>query len=138
MNKRETPSGPAPPSTAFGNSLGSRHANINGEFPYGDAPKGPHLQKTTEVRSYSANDWWIYDMHGNVAEWVADVYDQKLPGGQDPTGPRKGFIHTIRGGSWFNDGVDARSASRIIGGPAPANAATGFREVLSPVPAGAG
>lgn len=76
-------------------------------------------------------------MHGNVAEWAADVYDQKLPGGQDPIGPRKGSIHTIRGGSWFNDGVDARSASRIIGGPAPANAATGFRVVLCPVLAGA-
>src|SRR5262249_53048779 len=39
----------------YGNSLSSHQANFNGHNPYGDAAKGPNLQRTTKVGSYEAN-----------------------------------------------------------------------------------
>src|SRR5262249_34576355 len=41
----------------YGNALSSRQANFNGNNPYGDAAKGPNLQRTTKVGSYEANAW---------------------------------------------------------------------------------
>src|SRR5262249_26539993 len=61
----------------YGNSLSSQQANFNGNKPYGDAPKGPNLQRTTKVGSYEANAWGFYDMHGNVLQWCKDWYQNK-------------------------------------------------------------
>ena len=57
----------------------------------------------------------IFDLTGNVLEWVADWYDAKAYAGgdtQDPTGPAKGTAKVLRGGAW-DDGADAsRAANR--------------------------
>lgn len=45
----------------------------------------------------------IFDLAGNVAEWVADWYDKKyykVSPRENPKGPDKGKYHTIRGGAW--------------------------------------
>lgn len=57
-------------------------------------------QKTHEVQTQRANDYQLYDMLGNVWEWVADWYgpyrgDLK----QDPKGPASGYFRVLRGGS---------------------------------------
>lgn len=55
------------------------------------------------VASFPANHQGLYDMGGNVAEWVHDVYSIPSPNAAietDPLGPLSGDNYTVRGGSW--------------------------------------
>ncbi len=54
-----------------------------------------------EVGLKQPNAWGLYDMLGNVWEWVADWYADRYEAGSaaDPQGPSSGKAHTVRGGS---------------------------------------
>lgn len=56
------------------------------------------------IKSFGANPMGLYDMGGNVAEWVHDYYgiNLQVPGQilLDPTGPKKGIDHVVKGSSW--------------------------------------
>ena len=117
---------------SFGDSLDSAQANFNGNYPYGNGKKGPHLEKKVAVKSYAANGYGLYDMHGNVYEWCADWYGETLPGGVDPHGPQTGSFRVFRGGSWSNFGGGCRSAYRVSHSPVYRGNALGFR--LAAVP----
>lgn len=58
------------------------------------------------VGSFTANDVGLYDMGGNVAEWVQDFYDpNEVPGEDvlvDPLGPETGRLNVVRGPSWMS------------------------------------
>ena len=71
-------------------------------------------RQTRKVAQLEANPFGLYDMHGNVWEWVQDGYVEKLPGGADPYSPQieNGVFHVVRGGSWFHISQDLRSAFR--------------------------
>jgi len=102
---------------AFGNSLSSTQANFNGNYPYGDARNGPYLASPTTVGSYDANAWGLYDMHGNVWEWVEDIYNKDGYTGLPTDGSANTKIgdssrRVLRGGSWSDDGYLTRSAHR--------------------------
>lgn len=65
------------------------------------------------------NQWGLYDMHGNVAEWTLDQYAPEYPVAAGKTRvnpvviPSKLYPHAVRGGSWDDDPEDLRSAARM-------------------------
>ncbi len=72
---------------------------------------------TTEVGSYPANDFGLYDMHGNVWEWCEDVWHESYDGAPDDgsawlSGSQSG-LRVRRGGSWSDYPRDLRSAYRF-------------------------
>jgi formylglycine-generating enzyme required for sulfatase activity len=116
----------------FGHSLSSRQANFDGNHPYGEAPRGEYLQRTSEVGSYPANAFGLFDMHGNVWEWCQDWYaPYDLAIRKDPSGPANSSEdrRVLRGGSWGDHGYDCRSAYRFHCGPRDNNEYHGFRVI---------
>ena len=71
-------------------------------------------RQTQRVGSKSPNPWGLYDMSGNVSEWVRDVYTIRLPGEKDPLVTYSYSSRRVfRGGSWDNDPRNLRSADRL-------------------------
>jgi len=77
------------------------------------------------------NPWGLHDMHGNVFEWCSDWGGEKLSGGTDPVGAKRGSNRVIRGGNWFFGGGLCRSAFRHKNVPSGCNHSQGFRVARS-------
>jgi len=84
--------------------------------------------KTHPVGQKRSNVWGIFDMHGNVWEWLWDWRDN-YPTSQidDPIGPVEGSYRVIRGGSWYSEAHNCRSAIRGFNRPVIRLDFLGFR-----------
>ena len=102
----------------FGDTLTKEQANFDGN-------------KTSEVGSYPANTWGLYDMHGNVYEWCMDWYGD-YPSGSvtDPTGAVAGSYRVLRGGDWDDVIEDCLSANRSFYHPSDRGHYLGLRVSL--------
>ena len=93
-----------PPPENAGNFADITAQNYLGEimFNYND-----NYFATAPVASFAPNHYAIYDMAGNVSEWVHDYYGAVGTFGVevDPLGPELGQFHTIRGSSWAHGAV---------------------------------
>ena len=85
---------------------------------------------THPVATRTPNAWGVYDMHGNVCEWVNDYYSPiSTDRVVDPTGSAYSTTRVIRGGSWFNQAIVARGMPRGSLDDEARNNMTGFRLV---------
>ena len=77
------------------------------------------------------NPWGLHDMHGNVVEWCSDWYGEKLPGGIDPVGPKRGPGRVTRGGASGGHQSVCRSANRFYFETSLPDVSLGFRVARS-------
>jgi formylglycine-generating enzyme required for sulfatase activity len=113
-------------------TLSSRDANINGTYPY-NAPQGTFRRTPLPVGSFPANPWGLYDMSGNVWEWLQDPFCPYPDGpATDPVGTCESDRRVIRGGSWLFDGASARCGLRYTHRPQDKGYSLGFRLAMDP------
>lgn len=101
---------------AAGATLDTGQANFN-DSAGGEVPAGSdrYRERTVEVGQFAPNAFGLHDMHGNVWEWVQDVWTESLASApSDGSAQAKGDEgeRVIRGGSWYRQAQYARSASR--------------------------
>jgi formylglycine-generating enzyme required for sulfatase activity len=106
---------------SFGDQITPEQVNYDGNYPYNGGKKGRYREKTVPVKALPANQWGLYQMHGNVLEWCADGYGDYPPGeAKDPVvhqDKKESRQRVLRGGSRFLNGRDCRSASRYAAVP---------------------
>jgi len=82
-----------------------------------------------------ANAFGLYDMLGNVWEWVNDWYKSyQKSSSSDPQGPTSGTLRVTRGGCWYNYPVSVRVSARDHGYPRAARNGLGLRCVADVAP----
>lgn len=116
-------------------------------YPWGDRldrnmanflvdPSQKPSQGTTPCRAYPPNGYGLFDVIGNVWEWVQDWYDPAYYAStpaRNPEGPRQGTLRLVRGGGWLVADVRMLSCSHRHKVPADTYSyGIGFRVACSP------
>jgi len=109
-------------------------------YPWGDTISGtdanymdsgdPWDNDTSQVETLAANRYGLYDMAGNVWEWVNDWYQSdyySTSPTNDPPGPASGTDRVVRGGCWINNTLFLRVALRDDNLPSSQSRTKGFR-----------
>ena len=100
----------------WGNSIDTSQANYDGSSAFNGGSRSEDRPKTVPVDSFSANTFGVYNVHGNVWEWVQDCWNKSYQGA--PTDGRaweSGECNSrvIRGGGWNAVPENLRSAIRF-------------------------
>ncbi|MFM8892923.1 MAG: formylglycine-generating enzyme family protein, partial [Planctomycetia bacterium] len=104
--------------------------NADGPVPGGNTASMPHAHA---VGLKAANPWGIFDVHGNVWEWVADWQADRVESPvTDPQGPPTGSFRGYRGGSFTTPPAYCRSGFRSGFHPGYRGYDVGFRLAFSP------
>ena len=113
------------------------------EYPWGKSPNVECANydspdsKTTEVTKFDRgkSTLGVWDMCGNVGEWVSDWYDKDYydtSPDQDPPGASTGFQRVFRGGAFHENRMGIRGKSRHFAMPQASNDYIGFRCAMTP------
>jgi formylglycine-generating enzyme required for sulfatase activity len=107
----------------WGSEISSAQANYDGRTAYGAGRKGTWRQATMRVDSFEPNPWGLYNVHGNVWEWIEDCYQYEQGYGNAAQAPKSVAerwgstcgpdARGMRGGSWVDDPDYLRSARRV-------------------------
>ncbi len=100
----------------FGNELSCDYANYDGRHQYDSKASVKYREQTTPVGTFPANEFGLYDMHGNVWEWCADPWHEDYRGRPAiaavwELGGNMQY-RVLRGGSWNNDAWECRTTNR--------------------------
>lgn len=109
---------------AYGEDVSCRDVHFNSAFPYQEMkdqrrwflPRCFPMPKALMVGSLPPNTWGLHEMHGNVQEftstaWVPHHLHANRDGSPAEAGDPDRIV--VKGGSWFDAGVHARSAARM-------------------------
>jgi formylglycine-generating enzyme required for sulfatase activity len=100
----------------FGDTITTDLVNYVGDHVYRAEPKGVYRHETIEVGSFPPNAFGLYDMHGTVWEWCADVWHRDYVGAPADGSVWEGEIgsqRVLRGGCWHDPPGLCRSAARL-------------------------
>ncbi|MDE0058152.1 MAG: SUMF1/EgtB/PvdO family nonheme iron enzyme [Defluviicoccus sp.] len=100
----------------FGDVISTNQANFNAAHSGELSSGGKSRNKALKVGSFKANDFGVYDTHGNVREWVEDCWHENYDGapldGSPWTSSGNCSSRVVRGGSWYHAAPYLRSAFR--------------------------
>ena len=105
------------PSTPFwfGGEISPQRANYDWRYSYNGSSRGQPARRTVATDASEANPFGLFQVHGNVREWVEDCWNGNLVGApKDGAARTTGDCtrHVVRGGSWADEPKDLRSAKR--------------------------
>ena len=107
----------------FGDEVTCKDVHFNSLFPYNEAkqkkrwylPQCAPMVTALEVGSKPPNNWGLHEVHGNIWEFTDTPWrDSHVNSNRDGTVDSSFISSAIvtKGGSWFDDAIHARSASR--------------------------
>ena len=114
-----------------------RYANlcdVNCKYDWKKKNQDDGFKETSPVKRYKPNSLGLYDMSGNVWEWVSDWHDDKYYKNSprsNPSDPNSGKYRVLRGGSWNGEPDGLRAANRYRNVPTEQFNAFGFRLAVS-------
>jgi len=132
---------------SFGETIDPDKVNYDGNYPYREEDKkGQYRQETLSAKALPVNPWGLYQMHGNVWEWVDDVWHESYEsapedgaawvesGGENDD--QADLLRVFRGGSWSDRSHDCRCSYRDGYGADYNGLVLGFRPARVQDPSG--
>ena len=106
----------------WGSQILVDQANYNGSYTYNGSHTGEYRQKTLPVKSFDPNPWGLYQVHGNVWDWVEDCWHvdyHNAPSDGSAWTAGDCSYRVLRGGTWGGDPQSLRAAFRSGSGLNP-------------------